>query len=95
MVGFTNEDKEFIKSRLKDHVFTSLGLCNYNKETNLTKMNNQPRIVWETERMLPSKNLAKVIVLAFCTNGKILKESLKYWLTIFSLIVSTRSWEKT
>ena len=59
MVEFTNEDKEFMKSRLKDYAFTSLRLCNYNSETNLTKMNNPPRIIWEIERMLSSKNLTK------------------------------------
>ena len=41
MVEFTNEDNNFIKSRLKDYAFTSFRSCNYNSETNSTKMNNQ------------------------------------------------------
>ena len=32
-----NEDKEFIKSRLKDSAFTSFRSYNYNSEINLTK----------------------------------------------------------
>ena len=32
-----NEDKEFIKSSLKDSAFTSFRSCNYNSEINLTK----------------------------------------------------------
>ena len=32
-----NEDKEFIKSRLKDSAFISFGLYNYNSEISLTK----------------------------------------------------------
>ena len=32
-----NEDKEFIKSRLKDSAFTSFWSYNYNNEINLTK----------------------------------------------------------
>ena len=33
-----NEDKEFIKSRLKDSAFTSFRSYNYNSEINLTKI---------------------------------------------------------
>ena len=32
-----NEDKEFIKSRLKDSAFTSFHSCDYYSEINLTK----------------------------------------------------------
>ena len=32
-----NEDKDFMKSRLKDSAFTSFRLHNYNSEINLTK----------------------------------------------------------
>ena len=32
-----NEDREFIKTRLKDSAFTSFQLYNYNSEINLTK----------------------------------------------------------
>ena len=33
----SNEDKEFMKTRIKDSAFTSFQLCNYNNEINLTK----------------------------------------------------------
>ena len=35
--GMSNEDKEFIKTRLKDSAFTLLWLYNYNSEIYLTK----------------------------------------------------------
>ena len=56
MVEFTNEDSNFIKSRLKDYAFTSFRSCNYNSETNSTKMNNQSWIILEIVKKVVIRN---------------------------------------
>ena len=74
-----NEDKEFIKSRLKDSAFTSSRSYNYNSEINVTKneryvLNNLSAII----KISSSKNLTKATVLFFLTKINTLKESAKY-----------------
>ena len=74
-----NEDKEFIKSRLKDSAFTSSRSYNYNSEINVTKneryvLNNLSAII----KISSSKNLTKATVLFFLKNVNNLKECPKY-----------------
>ena len=74
-----NEDKEFVKSRLKDSAFTSSRWYNYNSEINVTKneryvLNNLSAII----KISSSKNLTKATVLFFLTKINTLKECTKY-----------------
>ena len=74
-----NEDKEFIKSRLKDSAFTSSRSYNYNSEINVTKneryvLNNLSAII----KISSSKNLTKATVLFFLKKINTLKECTKY-----------------
>ena len=74
-----NEDKEFIKSRLKDSAFTSSRSYNYNSEINVTK--NERYVLYNLSAIIKissSKNLTKATVLFFLKNVNNLKECPKY-----------------
>ena len=52
----SNEDKEFMRSRIKDSAFTSFQLYNYNNEINLTK-NEQLAWQWALNILNNNKNI--------------------------------------
>ena len=73
-----NEDKKFIKSRLKDSAFTSFQSYNYNGEINLTKKERLGLKISAIIKISSSKNLTKATALFFLTKINTLKDCTKY-----------------
>ena len=73
-----NEDKDFMKSRLKDSAFTSFRLHNYNSEINLTKYEQLASNNLNINKNIVIQNLTKTTVLFFLTKINILNECPKY-----------------
>ena len=73
-----NEDKEYIKTRLKDSEFTSFWLNNYSSEINLTKNERLALNNLSNNKNIIIQKSDKATVLFFLAKKNTLKECLKY-----------------